>query len=428
MSTEKNPVSSLAVMGLVLLILVAALAILMPTLQSARKAALEKSMKYESVANLERDEITTEGFTTQTNSGRDKSPPTPNMPSIPKAVVKKFDAEINLTPKLSIGTATPESIYVAEFKSTLEAKAPDNNQEVCQIELPLPPQIISLADVEVTVNEEPSEDFSLGRYRLIWQGGLDGEKTSQITVNYSATGKGIYTLEKPSGKIIDSFKTKLIANRSNIRMLELSLQPNSLDEDRGKTIYTWEYKNLVVAQPIAIDVLGIAAIDRLGKLSWLGPISVMVFGVLISLATLAHDPAKMSGWVLVLVAGCFAGAYPLMYFLQDFVNLSVAIGLAVLMATGIVAWRFITLFGLRRGLFGGLILPIIIMSLTLIATIIAKSAVQGVVLTVLGIFTLVVAMILLPKAQANVKEQLNQQQSPQPTTSQRMTTPVTPSD
>lgn len=57
------------------------------------------------------------------------------------------------------------------------------------------------------------------------------------------------------------------------------MQPNNLDEDSGKTVYTWEYKNLVVAQPIAIDVLGIAAIDRLGELTWLGPISVMVFGV-----------------------------------------------------------------------------------------------------------------------------------------------------
>jgi hypothetical protein len=401
MSSSKNPVSSLAIMGLVLLILVGALAILMPTLQSAREASLRKSMEYKSVTNLARDKIAASEL-----SNMPDETISPNISAVPKAVVKKFEAEINLTPKLSVGTATAESIYVADFKSTLEAKAPSQNQEICQIELPLPPQLISLADVEVTVNDEPSEDFTLGHHRLIWQGGLDGEKTSQITVNYSATGKGIYTLEKPSGKIIDSFKTKLIANRSKIRMLELSLQPNSLEENSGKTTYTWEYKNLVVAQPIAIDVLGIAAIDRLGELTWLGPISVLVFGVLIALVALAYDPTKLSGWVLVLVAGCFAGGYPMMYFLQDFLNITVAIGLAVLMVIGIVAWRILSLFGLRRGIFGGLILPVVILGLTLIATILAKPAVQGVVLTILGIFTLLVAMILLPKAQANVKDQI----------------------
>lgn len=120
----------------------------------------------------------------------------------------------------------------------------------------------------------------------------------------------------------------------------------------------------------------------------------------------------MSGWILILIAGCFAGAYPLMYFLQDFLTLYLAIGLAVLMTAGIVGWRFISLFGLRRGFFGGVLLPLIIVGLTLSAAIIAKSAVQGVVLTILGIFTFVVAMILLPKAQANVKEQLQQLNTP----------------
>ena len=95
------------------------------------------------------------------------------------------------------------------------------------------------------------------------------------------------------------------------------LQPNSLEQSSDSTTYTWEYKRLVQARPIAIDVLGIAALDRLGELTWLGPLSVLVFGVLISLIVLAHDPEKLNVWLVILVTGCFAAAYPLMYFLQD---------------------------------------------------------------------------------------------------------------
>ncbi len=75
-------------------------------------------------------------------------------------------------------------------------------------------------------------------------------------------------------------------------MLELSLQPNSLEQSSDSTTYTWEYKRLVQARPIAIDVLGIAALDRLGELTWLGPLSVLVFGILIALIArkCAHVP------------------------------------------------------------------------------------------------------------------------------------------
>jgi len=330
------------------------------------------------------------------------------------AVVKTFDAEISLTPRLSFGTATPESIYVADFSSTIEARSPSTGGERCQIELPLPPKIISLADVDVTVNGEPNEDFVLAHGHLIWHGRLDAEETAEITVAYSATGKGVYTLEKPPGTIIDLFKTKLTANKSDIRMLQLSLQPSSLEGASDKTTYTWEYKRLVVAQPIAVDVLGIAATDRLGKLTWLGPVSVLVFGMLTALVAFAHHPEKLSGWVLVFVVGCFASGYPLMYFLQDSVSLTTAMVVAALMVIGVVAWRTITLFGLRQGIFGGVLLPGVLMAMTLAATVSTRSAIQGVLLTIMAIFSFVVAMIVLPRAQANLTAQAAQAAPPAP--------------
>ncbi len=384
----------LIAVGMVLLLPVLGLALLMPAVQSARKSAMRRSLESEVGSYLE---------SAPSRAGEAAKPqtPTPTTP-LPGAIVKSYDAEISLTPKLSIGTAMPESIYVADFKAKIEAQAPKDGQGKCQLELPLPPQIISLGDLDVRVNGESSESFNVEGNHLVWQGSLDGKPSAEIGVAYSATGKGVYTLEKPSGKILDLFRTKLIANRSNIRMLELSLQPSSLEQASDSTTYTWEYKRLVQARPIAIDVLGIAALDRLGELTWLGPLSVLVFGILIALIALAHDPEKLNVWLVILVTGCFAAAYPMMYFLQDFIDLYAAIALATVFVIVVIGWRVISLFGPWRGLFGGIIVPVVLMGLTISATIHAKPATQGVALTVMGVFALVSAMTLLPKAQANL--------------------------
>lgn len=392
MAKQGTQHSKLVAVGLLLLLPVVGLALLMPALSSARLSGLKKSLLYRTAAQAR----------SSTERAGEPTPAADQEPAVPQAVVKTFDAEINLTPRLSVGTATPESIYLAEFTATIEARAPGEGQEECQIELPLPPQIISLADVVLKANDEPTEDFVLTENRLVWRGSLDPAKSASITVAYSATGKGIYTLEKPSGKIIEHFQAKLIANRSNIRMLELSLQPNKLEQTSDKTTYTWDYERLVVARPIAVDVLGIAAIDRLGELTWLAPVSALAFGILIALVALAHDPEKLNGWLVILVVGCFAGAYPMMYFLQDFVSLSVAIALAAVGVLAVTSWRVISLFGLKQGLFGGVVLPAVVMALTIASAVQAKRAMQGVLLTALAIFGLIVAMVVLPKAQANL--------------------------
>jgi hypothetical protein len=390
---QNSGLGKLIAVGMVLLLPVIALALLMPAVQSVRQSAMRRSLEYDSGSM---------SGSAMPAPYEGEKPQTPAGPALPRAIVKKYDAEISLTPRLSIGTATPESIYVADFKAKIEAQAPKDGEGKCQLELPLPPKIISLGDLDLRVNGEPSDSFNLEANHLVWQGSLGGKPSAEITVAYSATGKGVYTLEKPSGKIIELFRTRLVANRSNIRMLELSLQPNSLEQSSDSTTYTWEYKRLVEARPIAIDVLGIAALDRLGELTWLGPLSVLVFGILISLIALAHDPEKLNVWLVILVAGCFAAAYPMMYFLQDFIELNAAIALAAGLVLVVIAWRIISLFGLWQGVFGGVIVPLVLMGSTIAATIHAKPATQGVALTVMGIFALVTAMTLLPRAQANL--------------------------
>ena len=396
MKTKKSMMGKLVTVGLVLVVLAFMLGILMPALEKAR----EVSQKTRLISGLGEADYWDGSYVQPRPKVKDEE-----MEAVPAAVVETFDARIDLTPKVSVGTAVPESIYEADFSATIGAKSANAGVKQCKIEVPLPPQVISLADVNVMVNNVASEDFVLGWNCLIWQGPLDGEKASQIKVAYSAVGKGVYKLEKPSGRIINQFKTKLTAHRGNIRMLELSLQPNKLEQEANKTTYTWEYKRLVVARPIVVDVLGMAAIDRLGELTWLGPLSVFVFGVLIALTALAYDPEKLSGWVVVLVAGCFAGAYPMMYFLQDFASLTAAIGVAVAIVMVIIACRIISLCGLGYGVFGGLLLPGVMFGLTLATAIASNRAMQGVLLTGMAIFAFVVAMVLLPKAQEKLKGQ-----------------------
>lgn len=76
-------------------------------------------------------------------------------PTRAPAVVKSFVATVSLQPGLSIGTAEPESIYTARFKAELQAFN-SNPNEVCEVLLPLPPKIISLGDLEITIGTQSS--------------------------------------------------------------------------------------------------------------------------------------------------------------------------------------------------------------------------------------------------------------------------------
>ena len=116
---QNSGLGKLIAVGGVLLLPVIALALLMPAVQSARQSAMKKSLEYGSRGELEETLSEADEATEQQ---------TPTGPALPRAIVKKYDAEISLTPKLSIGTATPESIYVADFKASIEAMAhnPEN--------------------------------------------------------------------------------------------------------------------------------------------------------------------------------------------------------------------------------------------------------------------------------------------------------------
>ena len=355
-------------------------ALLLPALSTAKKKALRASMNAA---------VTDPAAPSRpADTGSTQAPP-----QRPPAIIKTFAATVSLKPQLSVGTAEPESIYTAHLKSEFQASNPARAGD-CEVLLPLPPQIISLADLEVTVNSRPSDSVEIRGDKLVWFGTLPQEPTP-MTIDYSAVGKGLYNLRPPPSAVLDTFHIDLTAVGSDVRMLELSLQPTKYVRGNGKTVYTWDYKRLLFGRPIALDVLGIAPIDRLGKLTWLGPCSVVIFGLVLGLVAHAFAIRNFDRWMLLLIMGTFTGAYPLMYFAQEFIPLTAAILASSALVLIVIAARSLTIMGFRLALLGIVLPATAILALTLLAAIYPR--LQGILITTTGIAIFILAMLLIPR-------------------------------
>jgi prepilin-type N-terminal cleavage/methylation domain-containing protein len=377
-----------------IVILALLVSVLLPSLSSARKRAYT-AKNVASSGELGQNAPATMLPGTQPDAPANRAQAHPMAPPTPLALIKSFTAKVDLTPRLSVGTAEPESIYEARFKATLTATSPTQSGDAkCEIQLPLPPQIISLADLSVSVNGEPSDAVSLRDATLVWTGQLPAVGVP-IEVTYSAVGKGLYSLQTPPGRILDTFKLEMVANGSDVRMLELSLQPTKLNRESAQTTYTWDYSRLMFGRPIAVDVLGVAPVDRLGELRWLGPLSVIVFGLIVGLYAYAHQLVQFDRWMLLLTLGAFTGAYPLMYFAQEFIPLNYAIAGSAGVVLGIIAARAWRVIGFRHMLAGVLAPGLASMAVALyLAT---HPQYQGVILTAAAIAVFMVTMTLIPK-------------------------------
>jgi prepilin-type N-terminal cleavage/methylation domain-containing protein len=352
-------------------------ALLLPALSAAKKRALTRSMSPAAAAATPVETIE----------------PGEAAPKRNLAVISSFSATVSLKPELSVGTVQPESIYTARLKSSFIAANPSGNGE-CEVLLPLPPQIISLGDLDVTVNGKPSDSVEIRGDKLAWFGALPAEP-APISIGYSAVGKGVYYLETPPGNILDTFHIDLTAVGSDVRMLELSLQPTTYSRGDGQTTYTWDYKHLLFGRPIALDVLGVAPIDRLGELSWLGPASVVVYGFLLGLIANAFYIRNFDRWTLLLVLGTFTGAYPLMYFAQEFIPLNAAILISSTILITIIAIRSVTIMSLPLALLGIVLPAVAVLACTVVAAI--ETRLQGILITVVGLLFFIVVMTLMPR-------------------------------
>ncbi len=375
----------------VVFIIAVLVALLLPFVQKLRQAARSKltsQAQYGFGPNM-----------AQENAARAAKAEAEGRPAerLPLARVQSFIATVVLTPRLSVGTASPESIYEARFTGKIRAVSPRPQTGDCELELPLPPQVISLADLSIAAGDKPSEVVALRDGKLVWRGAL-ADAPTLLDVAYSAVGKGLYELSVPPGGILDEFNVSIEAKGSDVRLLELSLQPTRLARQAGSTTYTWAYQRLLLGQPVRLDVLGIAPIDRLGELTWLGPLSVLAFGLMVGLVVRAASVPRFDLWMLLLSVGTFAGAYPLMYFAQEYIALGPAVLISAGFALTVIGVLAVTLLGVWLAL-GGVLLPATaILAVTLTAAI--WPALQGLLLTIelLGFF--IAAMLLLARIRA----------------------------
>ena len=374
----------------VILILSVLVGVLLPTFASVKKRAISRSLGAASSgpAPVEAPVIRAGGLEI--------------TPARPLATVRSFSATVALKPALSVGTADPESIYTARLKAQFQAVNPGAaTGGACEVLLPLPPQIISLADLDITVAGQPSTSVEIRGDKLVWFGTLPAEPVP-MTIGYSAAGKGLYKLPSPPAGILDTFHIELTAVGSDVRMLELSLQPTKYGRENGQTVYTWDYTHLLFGRPIALDVLGVAPIDRLGELSWLGPGSVVVFGLLLGLLGHAFPIRDFDRWMLLLLLGAFTGAYPLMYFAQEFVSLEAAIVGSATIVLMIIAVRAATVMGMRVAIFGVVLPAAAILAVTLVSAV--HPRLQGVLITSTALASFVAAMALMPRRGGGVME------------------------
>jgi hypothetical protein len=120
---------------------------------------------------------------------------------------------------------------------------------------------------------------------------------------------------------------------------------------------------------------------------------------LLGLIAHAFGIRNFDRWMLLLVLGTFTGAYPLMYFAQEFIPLNAAILISSAIVLVVIAIRAVTIMGVRLALFGTVLPAMAILFVTIVAA--TNPRLQGILITATAMAMFVVAMLLIPRMKVN---------------------------
>ena len=120
--------------------------------------------------------------------------------------------------------------------------------------------------------------------------------------------------------------------------------------------------------------------------------------LLVGLVVHAASVPRFDRWMLLLTLGTFAGAYPLMYFAQEYISLGPAVLISAGIALAIIAVRTVTLMGAWLALAGVVLPAAAILAVTLVAAV--WTSLQGILLTAEALAFFIAAMMLMPKVWA----------------------------
>src|SRR5687768_799934 len=177
----------------VIFVIALGISILLPSLNRARERA--NQVKLQSDARVAKAAAEAAARAAAEGGGATTQPAVSLPPAYPLAAVHSFEADVALTPRLSVGTAEPESIYEAALKARLTARATPAGGDH-ELRLPLPPQVVSLAGVRVAIDGQPSQSgaVAFGPDGLAWRGPLPapaaGAPPAVVDVTYTAVGRG----------------------------------------------------------------------------------------------------------------------------------------------------------------------------------------------------------------------------------------------
>ncbi len=81
----------------------------------------------------------------------------------------------------------PDTITTDELLALVDKLNHRDEIDGILVQMPLPPQIVSLSDLQMKVNGEPTESVSLAGDKLVWQGTLTGEQPANVAVPWFTT-------------------------------------------------------------------------------------------------------------------------------------------------------------------------------------------------------------------------------------------------